>query len=124
MGADLVDRRDRVAGLPRLLRWTGAAVVLGAFPVAVLVLSDEGVARFLSRLCWRSWIAFRWVALALAPLLFALVYRRTLPHAVRFMRGHPRIGLGALVLSLLSLIPLAFLALTLLLGSFTAWWAA
>ena len=121
MGTDLVDRRDRKTGLPRVLSWTGAVVVLGVFPVAVLVRLHAGFARFLSDLCGRSGIDFRWIALVVALLLFAYVDGRTLQLASRFVQRHPRIGIGLLFLSLLALIPLAFLAAALLLGLFTAW---
>ena len=123
MGTDLVDRRDRKTGLPRLLSWTGAVVVLGVFPVAVLVRLHAGFARFLSDLCGRSGIDFRWIALVVALLLFAYVDGRTLPLASRFVQGHPRMGLGLLFLSLLALVLLALLALPIVLGLLTAWWS-
>ena len=121
MGTDLVDRRDRKTGLPRVLSWTGAVVVLGVFPVAVLVRLHTGFARFLSDLCGRSGIDFRWVALVVALLLFAYVDGRTLPRATRFVQGHPRMGLWLLFLSLLALVLLALLALPIALGLLTAW---
>lgn len=121
MGTDLVDRRDRKTGWPRVLSWTGAVVVLGVFPVAVLVRLHAGFARFLSDLCGRSGIDFRWVALVVALLLFAYVDGRTLPLASRFVQRHPRIGLGLLFLSLLALVLLALLALPIALGLLTAW---